>query len=138
LLVSLIFPLTRIVLRIKKTNGSPVPIDFLSFYIQTPCDILFSTKLLTGASIEKQRKTIRTGVGSRFLNCWTLIKKTNESPVPIDFLSFYIQIPCDILFSTKLLMGASIEKKRKQCKQVSALAFLIVGLVLDAEKDNIK
>ena len=86
---------------------------FLSFSIQTPSDTLFSTKLLMGASIEKKRKTIRAGVGSRFLNCWTLIKKTNESPVPIDFLSFYIQIPCDILFSTKLLMGASIEKKRK-------------------------
>jgi hypothetical protein len=111
---------------------------FLSFSIQTPSDTLFSTKLLMGASIEKKRKTIREGGCSRFLNCWTLIKKTNESPVPIDFLSFYIQIPCDILFSTKLLMGASIEKKRKQCKQVSALAFLIVGLVLDAEKDNIK
>ena len=27
----------------KKTPDSPVPIDFLSFYIQTPCDILFST-----------------------------------------------------------------------------------------------
>ena len=41
---------------------------FLSFSIQTPCDTLFSTKLLMGASIEKKRKTIRAGVGSRFLN----------------------------------------------------------------------
>jgi lipid-A-disaccharide synthase-like uncharacterized protein len=47
-----------------------------------------------GALIEKKRKTIRAGVGSRFLNCWTLIKKTNESPVPIDFLSFYTQYLC--------------------------------------------
>ena len=70
-LVPFILPLTRIVPLIKKTYGQPVPIDFLSFYIQTPCDILFSTKLLIAASIEKKRKTIRTGVGSRFLNCWT-------------------------------------------------------------------
>ena len=104
----------------KKTPDSPVPIDFLSFYIQTPCDILFSTKLLMVASIEKTRKTIRTGVGSPFLNCRTLIKKTPDSPVPIDFLSFYIQIPCDILFCTKLLMGASIEKKRNHSEQALA------------------
>ena len=31
LLVSLIFPLTRIVLHIKETNGSPVPIVFSVF-----------------------------------------------------------------------------------------------------------
>ena len=100
---------------------------FLSFSIQTPSDTLFSTKLLMGASIEKKRKTIRAGVGSHFLNCWTLIKKTNESPVPIDFLSFYIQINLWVL---------QLKRKEKQCKQVSALAFLIVGL--DAKKDNIK
>ena len=102
---------------------------FLSFSIQTPSDTLFSTKLLMGASIEKKRKTIRAGVGSRFLNCWTLIKKTNESPVPIDFLSFYIQINLWVL---------QLKRKEKQCKQVSALTFLIVGLVKDAKKDNIK
>ena len=73
-----------------------------------------------GGSIEKKRKTIQASVGSRFLNIWTLIKKTNESPVPIDFLSFYIQIPCDILFFTKLLMGASIEKKRNHSEQALA------------------
>ena len=49
-----------------------------------------------------------------------LDKKTPDSPVPIDFLSFYIQIPCDILFCTKLPMGASIEKKRNHSEQALA------------------
>jgi hypothetical protein len=36
LLVSFIFPLTRIVLHIKKTNGSPVPVVFsVLFYSNT-------------------------------------------------------------------------------------------------------
>ena len=55
-------------------------------------------------------------VARRFL----LDKKTPDSPVPIDFLSFYIQIPCDILFCTKLPMGASIEKKRNHSEQALA------------------
>ena len=49
-----------------------------------------------------------------------LNKKTPDSPVPIDFLSFYIQTPCDILFSTKLLMGGSIEKKSNHSEQALA------------------
>ena len=49
-----------------------------------------------------------------------LDKKTPDSPVPIDFLSFYIQTPCDILFCTKLLMGDSIEMKRNHSEQALA------------------
>jgi hypothetical protein len=91
--------------------------------MQTPCGILFFTKLLVGVSLEKKRNQSEQVLAHLFRIVGHLIKKTIASPVPIVLLSFLIQTPCGILFFTKLLVGVSLEKKRNQSEQVLAHLF---------------
>ncbi len=79
--------------------------------------------------IRKEKKSIRTGFGSLFLNCWTSYQENPCIACSNCYFVFFIQTACGIVFFIKQLVCVLLENKKNQYEQVLALVSELLDLL---------